>query len=203
MPFKNVPKLYNVWASMKDRCLNTNSASYHNYGGRGISICEKWVKSYTAFESDMGDRPKGYSLDRIDNNGDYCPENCRWADKKTQQRNQRRAVYVEIEGKKYRAIELSETYGVKTDFIVSRAKKGLPFDQVVSRDKLHNFSGLSFGGKASGDKRKLSTHCSKGHEYTEETTYITKQGWRNCRICHKEKMRILNHKKYVPFPKEL
>lgn len=77
---------YNVWINMRQRCLNPNNPGYKDYGGRGISIDPKW-NSYAAFVSDMGKKPNGLSLDRIDNNGDYCKDNCRWIDMITQQRN--------------------------------------------------------------------------------------------------------------------
>lgn len=194
MPFKNQHPLYHVWRSMRDRCLNPNSRAWNSYGGRGIKICSRW-DSFHAFVEDMGDRPEGYSLDRIDNDGPYEPENCRWADRKTQQRNQRRAVYVMVEGKKYRAIELAELAGIKTDTIVERAKRGLPYDQVVSKEKLADLSGLALGGKANGRRQRKKTHCPKGHEYTSENTILSKEGWRRCRVCFYAKERARRAKK--------
>lgn len=85
-------KLYSTWLSMKDRCRNPNNRAYKNYGGRGIKVCDRWTDwadGFKNFVEDMGDRPKGYSLDRIDVNGDYCPENCRWSDRVTQNLNRR------------------------------------------------------------------------------------------------------------------
>jgi hypothetical protein len=183
--------IYNVWRSMRDRCLNPRYRQYEDYGGRGIKICERWG-DFQSFVQDMGERPPGYSLDRIDNDGDYEPGNCRWADRKTQQRNQRRAVYVEIEGIKYRAIELAEQYGLKPDTIINRASKGERFSEVVSSTRQVYREGLALGGVASGARQKAKTHCPRGHEYSPENTYISPQGWRTCRACHNAKMRRRN-----------
>lgn len=191
MPFKNPHPLYNVWMSMKDRCRNPKNRQWNRYGGRGIKVCESWMHDFHAFAKDMGPRPKGYSLDRIDNDGDYTPKNCRWASRKTQQRNQSRAVYVNIEGVRYRAIELAEKAGVKTDTIVARAKRGLPMEQVLSSDPVRDLSGLSLGGAANGKRQRSKTHCPQGHEYTEKNTIITRQGWRRCRTCFYAKERRL------------
>lgn len=79
-----------VWINMKQRCTNPLESSYKSYGGRGISICDRWINSFENFYEDMGDCPEGYSLDRIDVNGDYCPENCRWATDSFQVHNQRK-----------------------------------------------------------------------------------------------------------------
>jgi hypothetical protein len=80
--------LYGAWKSMRGRCMNKSHPRYSDWGGRGIKICQRW-HDFAMFVKDMGERPDGHSLDRIDNNGDYCPENCKWSSPSEQNKNQR------------------------------------------------------------------------------------------------------------------
>ena len=86
---------YHSWYSMKQRCLYKKAHDYHRYGGRGISICEKWLR-FEGFLEDMGERPYGTTLDRVDTNGNYFKENCRWADLETQNNNRRNSLIYKI-----------------------------------------------------------------------------------------------------------
>ena len=84
-------ELYGTWQNMLNRCRNKNNSQFNDYGGRGIKVCDRWkgTDGFWTFVADMGDRPPGYTLDRIDVDGDYCRENCRWADRHTQNLNTR------------------------------------------------------------------------------------------------------------------
>lgn len=89
---------YKIWGQMLDRCRNPQNPHYCNYGGRGISVDPRWL-SFENFIKDMGDRPHGLTLDRIDNNGNYCKDNCQWISLKDQQRNKRNNRLITYQGK--------------------------------------------------------------------------------------------------------
>lgn len=124
---------YVAWCSMINRCTNKRSTSYRTHGARGIKVCDRWVESFSNFFKDMGCRPSSmHSLDRIDNDGNYEPENCRWATPQQQQRNKRTSTVITHEGKSLTAAEWSEITGIKADTIASRKRRGWEDSKCVS-----------------------------------------------------------------------
>lgn len=102
---------WKAWHRMIERCSSPNCSGWHKYGGRGIAVCPRW-KTFEHFLADMGHKPYGKTLDRIDNNGNYEPSNCRWASLKQQARNRRSSRMVDYNGRKWVLAELAEEYGI-------------------------------------------------------------------------------------------
>jgi hypothetical protein len=121
---------YRVWSGMRNRCNNVNEPCYHRYGGRGIKICERW-SDFDSFFADMGARPEGASLERIDNDKDYSPENCRWATVTEQANNRRTSRLLEYKGQTYTLAQLSRLCGIATCSINYRLKRGMTVEQAV------------------------------------------------------------------------
>ena len=198
MPFLHQHNLYSTWKGMIARCYHPNVKAYKDYGARGIIVCERWRIKGDGFQNfimDMGERPEGCSLDRIDNDGNYEPSNCKWSTQKEQMRNQRCTRKITIEGITYIARELAEKYGFKVDTLMARAKVCKTFEELVDKKKRVFTGGLQKGIEASSKARKARTHCANGHEYTEESTYMQKGGkyeWRACRICHAIRQSVIN-----------
>lgn len=103
---------YTAWDKMLHRCSDPNNIGYEHYGQRGISVCERWMLFANFFE-DMGPRPSAqHSLDRIDNNGNYCPKNCKWSTRTEQNRNMQRNVHVELDGASMLLIDAMKALGI-------------------------------------------------------------------------------------------
>ena len=105
---------------MKNRCLNKKNHAYFNYGGRGIIICDRWINDYDAFYEDMGERKKGQSLDRIDTNGNYELNNCRWATMKEQQNNRNDNIFVTYKNETLSISCWAEKLGIKKSTLFRR-----------------------------------------------------------------------------------
>lgn len=114
---------YSSWYGMIQRCTNPNRRYYHRYGGRGITVCERWL-DFRNFLADMGVKPEGMSLDRVDNDGNYTPENCRWSNQATQMNNSTRAIWLEIDGVRKPLSVWCSTVAIPPTVVRRRLKRG-------------------------------------------------------------------------------
>lgn len=125
--------VYRVYTKMVARCFDPAHTSYPNYGGRGITVCEEWRRSFSAFYAYVGDRPDGMSIDRIDNNRGYEPGNVRWATRREQSRNRRCVRYLTINGVTHSAIEWAEISGVPLNSVSHWNQRGRPSARLLRR----------------------------------------------------------------------
>lgn len=122
---------YQAWAAMRQRCGNPNTKHWKSYGGRGITICERW-ESFENFLADMGERPAGCSLDRKDNNGNYCKENCRWATQRQQMNNTRVNRLITFNGITQTVSQWAEALGVKQNTLLYRLRRGWSIERALT-----------------------------------------------------------------------
>jgi hypothetical protein len=130
---KNNPqwRAHYIWLSMKARCENPKHRSYADYGARGISFDPAWT-DFRIFYADMGDPPPGLTIERIDNEGNYCKENCRWATRTDQNRNKRNNRYLEFRGERRLTRDWANILGVKPRLIRVRLNRGWSVDRTLS-----------------------------------------------------------------------
>lgn len=125
---------YNIWNHMNARCANPNAREFPGYGGRGITVCERWRTSFFSFLSDVGPRPSTkHSIDRIDNNGNYEPANCRWATREEQANNKRTNRFVMLRGERMTIANCARLTGVPYDTLRERIRKGWETERAVSQ----------------------------------------------------------------------
>lgn len=132
---------YNSYKSMIQRCYNKKLKSYKLYGCKGITVCKEWLDSFAQFEKDMGKRPSTkFSIERIDNNGSYCKENCIWATRKQQQNNKSNTLKIEHFGETITLTKACELYGIKRSTLFYRIKKKWDISLLFSRP-IRGFNG--------------------------------------------------------------
>lgn len=122
---------YNTWLAIKNRCLNNKCIQFKDYGGRGIKICDRWLNSFENFLEDMGHKPSmNYSIDRKENNKDYCKENCRWATRIEQQNNKSNNNHLTINNETHTIAEWAKIKNIKYSKLLYRVKMNMPIDKL-------------------------------------------------------------------------
>lgn len=119
---------YYSWQQAKRRCFNVNATQYPHYGGRGITMCDQWRADFSEFLADMGPRPEGHTLDRIDNDGNYEPANCRWATQREQAANQRKSILITKDGVTHCLAEWARIIGISQSSLYGRWKRAVRAD---------------------------------------------------------------------------
>lgn len=123
------------WQNIRKRCMNPDYPFFENYGGRGITVCERWKESFENFFSDMGPRPQGMSIERMENDSGYSPDNCFWASDHTQRRNKRTTRMLTVFGKTMCMADWAKNNGLRSCDIFYRLKKGWTLEDAVSTKK--------------------------------------------------------------------
>ena len=134
-------RTYTIWQGMKARCDKKNTPFYKNYGGRGISYTKKW-STFNSFYKDMGEAPKGMTLERIDNEKGYSKENCKWATWIEQHSNTRRSVKLWYKGKNRTLSEISRMTGLSPKMLSKRLKRGWSEYDTINTKPLTNGAGI-------------------------------------------------------------
>lgn len=124
---------FRTWLKMRERCRDEDAVNFARYGGKGIKVCERWLFSFENFLADMGERPIGESLDRIDSSSDYSKENCRWASREIQARNRSNNRHFEINGQKKCLIEWTLKYEIDYFLVCGRLNAGWEIERALTQ----------------------------------------------------------------------
>lgn len=151
-------KTYQTWTDMRRRCGNAKNITYASYGGRGITVCDRW-QLFENFLADMGERPHGMEIDRIDNDGNYEPGNCRWATCRENSLNRRSTKFVEFRGERLCVTEWACRIGIDPASLSARLKKW-PLERAMTEPR----SGRGGGGRRIYPDRKACVVC--GSKFT-------------------------------------
>lgn len=128
---RRVPPEFIVWRNARERCFEPTDKQFLSYGGRGITMCDRWRNDYGAFYADMGPRPHGYTLDRIDNDGHYEPGNCRWTTPSVQSNNTRRNRWLLLRGERLTLAQAARKYKIKHQTVQTRLSRGWTDEDAV------------------------------------------------------------------------
>lgn len=162
-------RLYHIWEGMKSRCLNRAERSYKDYGGRGITVCEEWAQSFGAFRDWA--LANGYrddlTIDRIDNDGNYCPENCHWATKKEQGNNRRSNRKITHNGETHTLTQWAELIGIKRETLSQRLRNGWSVERALAEPAPPYPDSCVSCGAYAGEGRHI---CAKCQQEAEKTT---------------------------------
>lgn len=140
----NLLSEYRSWRQMKQRCYNHKNTQYRLYGARGIIVCQRWLNSFENFLEDMGNKPDdSYTIDRIDVNGNYEPNNCRWATKVEQGNNRRNNRYITYKCRQYTISEFARLFDVPPNNVFADLKRGLTEKQIIN--KYENKTNMKYG----------------------------------------------------------
>ena len=166
-------KEYTVWEGMRARCRNQNKQDFKNYGGRGIKVCDRWINSFENFIEDMGLCPENLTIERIDNDGNYSPENCRWGTRKEQALNRRSNNILTHEGVSKTISEWAEMLNVERSAIAHRLERGWSVEDALEKPfenkkhKLVAFNGIvdtltGWGKRLGGSQELIRTRLKLG-----------------------------------------
>lgn len=171
-------KIYMQWSGMKARCENSAHIHFEYYGGRGISVCERW-QTFGNFLEDMGYLPPGMTLDRIENDLGYLPGNCRWATRKEQANNKRGNHLIAVGDETMTLRQASEKFGINYSTFCTRIAEGWPIEKAILSGRQKHWQLV----KRPRAKRTPKSHCKRGHELKGDNVYLNRDGLRQCKVC--------------------
>lgn len=186
--------IYGIWSHMMRRCYEPTAIGYKHYGGRGIKVCERW-HSFQNFFADVRPRPPGMSIDRIDTNGDYAPDNFRWADMDTQIRNRRYTVFLTHNGETMCMKDWARKLGMKYQTLRERIRRGWPHELALTTPATFaNGGSMKFERLTPQNQIVIRDHwpteCSRGHALTPDNSRYGSSGKPYCKRCETAKGRM-------------
>ncbi len=166
--------LFGTWYSMILRCYEPKNNKYYDYGSRGIRVSNEWLYSFANFLEDMGNKPSDkHSLDRINNDGPYSKDNCRWSTPTEQSRNRRNTLKVFYEGKEIVLIELCEKLNVDYEIVRGRLKIGKSIEEAISEPKRHSWTRVV----VDGNEINIAEYCRENDLNAQNVRERLRAGW--------------------------